>query len=113
MGELCVARNANYINMYNGLAKQYWWKEKMPEVYEKTAYFTTATSWIVHELTGNWIMNKQTAGFYGQYNAYTREWDTDILEKTGLAPAKFPPLVEGSDIVGTVTKEAAEEWGPG
>lgn len=111
VGELCVERNANYITMYNGLAKQYWWKEKQPELYARTDYFTTATSWIAHQLTGKWVMNMQTAGFYGQYNAHTRRWDEEIMAKAGLDPRKFPPLVEGCSLVGCVTARAAGEWG--
>ena len=111
VGPLCVERNANYMGMYNGLVKQYWWKTYQPEIYRRTAYMVTAVSWINFLLTGNWRMSRSIAGFYGQYNAYTREWDRDILGALDLDPEKFPPLADAGEMIGTVTGEAAEEWG--
>lgn len=111
VGELCVARNGNYISMYNGLGKQYWWKKFRPDIYDRAAYFTTASAWMNYLLTGVRMMNRPTAGFYGQYNALTREWDEEIIRRIGMDPQKFPPLMDAWEQVGAVTKEAAEEWG--
>ena len=110
-GALCVERNANYIGMYNGLVKQYWWKVNAPEIYGRTAYLVTAVSWINFLLTGSWRMSRSIAGFYGQYNAYEREWDKDILSALDFDPGRFPPLADAGEAIGTVTKEAAQEWG--
>lgn len=110
VGKLCVERNANYISMYNGLPKQYWWFKYRKDVYDHAAYFMSGATWINYLLTGKWAMNRPTAGFYGQYNAQTGEWDAEILEKLGMDIAKFPPLVNAWDVVGEVTEEAAEEF---
>ncbi len=111
IGSLSLERNGNYMGMYNGLGKQYWWKVYKPEIYEKAAYFTTGACWINYLLTGAWTMNRPTAGFYGQYNAHTREWDDEILERIGMDRSKFPPLYDSWEVVGSVTKEASLEWG--
>lgn len=111
VGELCLKRNGNYMGMYNGLAKQYWWKVYRPETYGKAAYFTTGACWINYLLTGMWRMNRPSAGFYGQYNAHTREWDEEIIRLTGMDSKKFPPLLDSWEMVGKVTSEASREWG--
>ena len=111
VGELCVGHNGNYMGMYNGLAKQYWWKKNKPEIVEKAKYFATGVVWIGYMLTGKWGQSRSSAGFYGQYNAYTGQWDNEILELAGMPVEKFPPLIDAWDVLGEVTEEAAKEWG--
>ena len=111
VGDLCVRHGANHVGMYMGVVKQYWWKKEHPDLYDQAAYFMTGTSWIAYLLTGVWTFNRSTAGFYGNYNAHTREWDQEINGKLGLDADKFPPLIDAWEVVGTVTAEAAEAWG--
>ncbi len=111
LGDLCVQRNNNYLGMFNGLPKQYWWRKHRPEIYKKTDKFVTLVAWINHELTGNWAQSRSAAGFYGNYNAYTREWDKEITELCGMSIDKFPPLADAWQVIGEVTEEAAAEWG--
>lgn len=111
IGEICIARNGNYMGMYNGLAKQYWWKKNRPEIYARAKYFVTGVVWMGYKLTGKWAQNRTSAGFFGQYNAYTREWDTEILDMIGMSPDKFPPLIDAWEVLGEVTESAAREWG--
>jgi len=111
VGELAVARNGNHIGMYNGIVKEYWWKKNRPELFEQADYVSTEVTWMNHKLTGEWAWNRSQAGFYGQYDAYTREWDDEIIEKTGFSRIMFPKLVDASEVVGYVTEQAARETG--
>ncbi len=111
VGEDCLARNGNYLSMYSGIAKQAWFRKHRPEVMDKARYFSTEVSWLNWKLTGNWGWTRTEAGFFGQYNSHTRQWDPEILEKAGLPIEMFPPLYDATDIVGTVTPQAAEETG--
>ena len=111
IGKICVEKNGNYMGMYNGTAKQLWWKNKRPEIYKKAKYFLTEVTWINWKLTGNWAWNRTEAGFYSQYNTHTKQWDKEILEKVGFPESMFPPLYDAWEKVGEVTAEASKETG--
>jgi len=111
IGEICVEKNGNYLNMFSGVAKQYWWKKHRSEIYEKARYFCTEVTWLNWKLTGAWGWNRVEAGFYSQYNIHTRQWDDEILERAGLKKNMFPKLFDSWETIGAVTKEAAYETG--
>ena len=111
VGKLCVERNANYIGVYSGLAKQYWWKKNRPDVFSKASCVYTEASWMVRQLTGKDAWNRSEAGFYGQYNTKTREWDNEIIEKIGFPGSLFPKLYDAWEVVGEVTEQAAKLTG--
>ena len=110
-GPECVKKNGNYLSMYSGIAKQYWWVKNRPEIFAKAKYFSTEVTWINWKLTGVWAWNRCEAGFFAEYDAHTRGWDKDIIEKAGMKTDMFPKLVDAWEFVGNVTKEAAEETG--
>lgn len=111
IGDICVARNGNLIGMYNGTAKQLWWKNKRPDLYCRVRHFVTEVSWINWKLTGVWGWNRSEAGFFSQYNTHAREWDLEILDKVGFPSSFFPRLYDAWEQIGTVTEEAAGETG--
>jgi len=51
------------MGMYNGLAKQLWWKNKMPDIFNKAKYFSTEVSWVNWKLTGVWVGTGQKQDF--------------------------------------------------
>lgn len=108
-GELAVERNGNYIGMYSASVKQYWWKKNRPEIFASADYVASDVSFMNYMLTGEWAWNRVEAGFYSQYNAYTREWDDDIIRAMGFERAMFPRLVDAWEVVGEVS-EAGAAW---
>ncbi len=111
IGSDAVLCNGNYIGMYSGSVKQYWWKKMRPEVFQQGDLVSTEVSWMNFKLTGQWAWNRTEAGFYSQYNTQTREWDEGIIQKLGFPKEMFPRLVDAWEVVGCVTKEAAKEIG--
>ena len=69
------------MGIYNGFGKQYWWKKYRPEVFAKAAYVMTEASWMTYKLTGVFGWNRTEAAFYAPYNAKTRQWDDEMLQK--------------------------------
>ena len=110
-GAKCVERNANHINIYSGLAKQYWWKKHRPELFAKARCVHTETTWMIRQLTGIDAWSRTQAGFYGQYNTETRDWDDEIISLIGFPRSMFPKLFDAWEIVGGVTEEAARRTG--
>ncbi|MEA4854021.1 MAG: FGGY family carbohydrate kinase [Christensenella sp.] len=106
-GDLAVQRNGNYIGMYSGSVKQYWWKINHPGVFGAADYVATEVGYMNYMLTGQWTWNRVQAGFYSQYNAHTREWDDEIIEAMGFDRSMFPRLVDAWEVVGEVTPDGA------
>jgi len=106
-GKECAAKNGNYIGIYSGLAKQYWWKKNRRDIFERVHCVHTEASWMVRQLTGKDAWNRAEAGFYGQYNTESREWDDGIIKAIGFPKKLFPKLYDSWEIVGEVTGEAA------
>jgi len=62
---------------------------------------------MVRRLTGKTAWSRTEAGFYGQYNTETRDWDDGIIKTIGFPRSLFPKLYDAWEIVGGVTEEAA------
>lgn len=107
IGKECVEKNGNFMGIYNGFGKQYWWKKYQSEIFAKARHVMTEASWMVYKLTGVWSWNRTEAGFYAPFNAKTREWDDDLLKKTGFPRSLYPKLYDAWEIVGSVTSDAA------
>ncbi len=93
------------------LPKILWYKENMPEVYEKMDKVLQSNSYIAMKLTGK-ISQEYSQGYGLQcYNMRERKWDFSVLEKLGIKTNILPDLFECHNVVGTVTKEVAELTG--
>lgn len=111
IGEECVEKNGNYMGIYNGFGKQYWFKKNRPELFAKATHVMTEASWMVYKLTGVWSWNRTEAGFYAPYNTTTREWDEELLQKVNFPKSLFPKLYDAWEVVGGVTEDAARLTG--
>jgi xylulokinase len=89
-------------------------KDRFPDIYRKTHKFLEVKDYINLRLTGR---------FLATYDSITLHWITDnrnlsridyhkaLLKMTGLEREKFPDLVRATDIIGTLTREAANDLG--
>jgi len=111
IGKECVEKNGNYMGIYNGFGKQYWWKKHRPEVFARAQHVMTEAAWMTYKLTGVFGWNRSEAAFYAPYNAKTRQWDDELLQKVDFPRSMFPRLYDSWEIVGGVTEEAARLTG--
>ncbi len=88
-----------------------WVKNKMPEIYEKTAYVGMFNDWLILKLTGVMSIEPSNGSTTGIFDLSTRDWDRTIMEKCGLKSDIFPKVYESGTVVANVTKEAAEITG--
>lgn len=84
-----------------------WVKNKMPEIYEKTAYVGMFNDWLILKLTGVMSIEPSNGSTTGIFDLATRDWDTSIMEKCGLKTDIFPQVYESGTVVGSVSEEAA------
>src|SRR5690606_6522563 len=103
----------NSVNSYFGFTKMLWIKNNLPKVWDKTKYFLPPASYIVYKLTGEVVVDYSSAGnLGGVFDLKERNWSSKMVERLGIPLSFFPErLVECTEIVGGVTKEASKKTG--
>ncbi|KAA9157179.1 FGGY-family carbohydrate kinase [Amycolatopsis acidicola] len=88
-----------------------WLARNEPEVFERTRLFLMASSYVVHRLTGEYVLDHHSASQCDpMYDLAAADWARDWAELT--APGiELPRLLWPTEIAGTVTAAAAAETG--
>jgi ribulokinase len=103
---------ANRIEDHPSLVNLFWYERNKPEVYKRIHKALTIDGFIVSRLTGRYTLNVSCAVFYGVAFDIRKGWFRyDILQQLGIDPDILPQLTECSEVVGTVTAEAARASG--
>ncbi len=104
--------SANPIDPYYATAKLMWEKNNRPGLYEKAYKFQTAADYPCMKLTGKAVTDFSNASLIGiAFDIVKREWDKALIEEIGLDPDKFPEAYPCDEVIGEVTREAAERTG--
>lgn len=91
--------------------KLLWFRNERPEIFEKTYKFLQSNSYIVMKLTG--VMSQDYSQCYGIhfFDMSKLQYDGELAGRMGLSSDLLPELYHCDEIVGEVTKEAAEKTG--
>lgn len=92
-------------------AKIIWYRENTPGVYENIEKILQSNSFIVYRLTGELSQDKSQGYGLHCFNMKEGSWDRERCEELGIPFRFLPVLFDCHEIVGTVTKEAAERCG--
>ena len=88
-----------------------WIKENEPEIYDRAYKFVTSTTYIIHKLTGRFVMDMHTASYFNPlFNITSMDWD-DRFAGEIVELSKLPELGWSNEIAGEITPTAAEETG--
>ena len=85
-----------------------WLREHMPELFNKTYKFLHSKEFIAHRLTGNFATDYTDQALGCTLDMTKRTWSDAMFKAAGLSQNIFPELMESIDVMGHVTKEAAE-----
>ncbi len=88
-----------------------WVRNKMPEIYEKTARVGMFNDWLIYKLTGILAVEPSNGSTTGIFDLRSRAWDPSIMRKVGLRDDIFPPVSECGSVIGTVSAKGARETG--
>lgn len=88
-----------------------WIKNNEPEAWAKTERIMFAKDYVRHKLTGDYVTDYIEAEGSMLFDYTALKWDEALLEILGLKPEMMPRTVSPLDIVGTVSREAAEDTG--
>ena len=102
--------NNQMLTGYTG-GKILWLRDEEPENFRRMKTFICPKDYIRFMLTGDIGIDVSDASGTGFYNTRERKWSDELIALAGLDRAIFPKCYESIDLVGTVTKEAAEETG--
>lgn len=103
----------NGADPYYGYTKILWMKNNEPENWAKTKLFLPPNDYVIYKLTGEIAIDYSSAGnLGGVFDMNTRTWSQEMLDAMGIPMSMMPQrIVESTDIVGGMTKEAAEDLG--
>jgi xylulokinase len=109
--ETLLERCGNALTSQSVGPKILWLRRNRPEIFAQTRKILSSVSYLVHRLTGAYVIDHYTASSFSPlYRVDRREW-SDALATDIVGLDALPALAWTSDIAGSVTDEAAEETG--
>lgn len=85
---------------FNTIYQLYALKKTRPESLTGDVHFLMMPDLIAHYLTGSFRNEYAEATTTSLLNPVTKEWDKDILEKLGISPDIFCPMINSGEIYG-------------
>ena len=92
------------------IPKLRWLKQHNTELYNKTTTVVDVNGYLKFRATGRKVFEWSGACSYG-FNLKKKDWERLLFKVAGFDIKKLPPLVRSTDVVGTLTTEAASELG--
>jgi ribulokinase len=110
--ERILSVSSNRMEDHPTLVNLLWERNHRPESYPRIWKALTIDGFITYKLTGEATLNDSAAGFYGvAYNVREGRFDRALMSEIGISAELMPRLVRCTDIVGQVTRQAAEATG--
>lgn len=88
-----------------------WLKENQPEIFDNTHKFLVPGGLIVWHLTDKFTIDTSRMATTLLGNIKECKWDDELTEMSGIPLSKLPDIYQSFDIVGEVTKRAADLTG--
>ncbi len=89
-------------------AKIIWYKENLPEVYERIDKILQSNSYIVYRLTGILSQDKSQGYGFHCFDMHNGVWNEAMCERIGIPRNFLPDIYDCHQIVGYVTEKTAE-----
>lgn len=89
-------------------------REQFGDVYRRAHMFLEPKDWLTHRLTGEFTATIDSIAVWwvtDNRDLAKVDYDPVLLERAKLERARLPRLVQATDIIGTLTKRAAEDLG--
>jgi xylulokinase len=106
-----IAQCGNALTSQSVGPKILWLKRHRPNIFAKTHKVLGATSYLVHRLTGRFVIDHYSAAGSSPLYLPDQLGYSDALVNDIIAPDRLPEPAWTTDIAGTVTQRAAEESG--
>lgn len=88
-----------------------WLKNNRPALYDKVAYISMISDWVLCRLSGVLATEPSNAGTTGIFSLKERNWVGAMAKKVGLKDDIFPKVYESGEVIGEVKAEVADTLG--
>ena len=88
-----------------------WYRENRPEVFEKTEKILQSNSYIAYRMTGEITQDLSQGYGLACFDMRKGCWDEEACEALGIPRKLLPEIVNCHQVIGRLTKEAAEQTG--
>jgi xylulokinase len=109
--ETLIEKCGNALTSQSVGPKILWLKNKRPDLFSRTHRILTSTSYLVHRLTGRFVIDHYSAASSSPLYLPDRLGYSDALADDIIPLDRLPEPVWTTDIAGTVTQHAADETG--
>jgi xylulokinase len=109
--EHLINLDANPLDAAYITPKLIWLKNNRPAIFSAMYKFLDATGFIVSRFTGEFVCDHTQAYGYHFFDIREECWDAGAAQAIGVPLEKMPRLCASTEIVGTVTPEAARGTG--
>ncbi len=111
MGNKIYKATGTPIHPMSPLIKIAWLKNKDKERFKQSFKFLSIKSYIIQQLTGEYLIDLSLASATGLFNIHKLNWDNDALAFAGINAGKLPELVSVFNSAGKLRKEYQKSLG--
>jgi xylulokinase len=94
--------------MLYALFRVMWYRDNMPEMFKQVHKFLHSKEFIAYRMTGKFATDYTDQALGCTLDMRKRTWSDDMFKAAELSVDLFPELKESIEIMGHITKEAAE-----
>ena len=99
------------LNPTYSIAKVMWVRDNEPAVFDRVRWFCVAKDFVVHRLTGRLATEPSDASATNAFDQRAGTWSQAVIDAAGLDISIFPDIVASTEVVGTLTADAAAATG--
>ena len=100
---------------YAHAAKKIWWRRHQPELFKQTAKFIVPLTYVAGKMAGlkaeDAYIDRTCLHFSGFSDTRSEKWSAELLDLYGIPEDKMPQIIPPTELIGKVTKKAAELTG--
>jgi gluconokinase len=103
-------RTGTPVHAISPLVKLRWFAEHEPELFARVRRWVGVKELVIHELTGEWVVDHGIASATGLLDLEREEWDREALAWAGVDAARLPELVAPTHVL-ALSPAGAERLG--
>ncbi len=88
-----------------------WLRDHETELYKSARWVLQPKDWLRFKLTGTFNAEPSDASATLLYDVTADTWAHDVIERLGLRSDWLPPLIPSTQVVSTLTSQAAKDFG--
>lgn len=97
--DMIATRTGLVLDPYFSAPKMAWLRRNV----ESTGVVTTSDTWLLHQLTGEFVTDATTASRSAAVDLGAQDWSPDLLALFGLDGERLPRIAANDEIVGTTS----------